>query len=244
MVWALWKDPQHRAVKLHLHFEVLKGVACDATISPAACSEPAHLKAMLEPGRLYVMDRGYASYELFQAILKAGSSFIGRVQDTTAFGFDKDRPLTAADRAAGVTRDVLLFRLGTLSNPNKFRCPLRLVIVHRIKPDHTIENLWLISDRLDLAAELIALGYRYRWTVELFFRWFKCILDCRHLLSQKPSGVAMQCYAALIASLLLVLWTGQKPTKRMWEMIQYYLIGWATWEELQAHLQKSSAGKR
>ena len=244
MVWALWQDDSHRAVKMHLHFEVLKGAPCDALFSPAACSEPAHLQAMLTPGRLYVMDRGYASYDLFQAILKAGSSFIGRVQDNTAFGFKEDRPLTAADRAAGVICDAWLVRLGALSHPKHFSYPLRLVIVQRRKPDQTTENLWLITDRLDLPAELIALAYHYRWTIELFFRWFKCILGCRHLLSHSSSGVAMQCYAALIATLLIILWTSQKPTKRMWEMIQHYLAGWATWEELQTYVQKSAARKK
>jgi hypothetical protein len=41
---------------------------------------------------------------------------------------------------------------------------------------------------------------------------------------------------ALIASLLIALWTGRKPTKRTWEMIQFYLIGWATLEELERHI--------
>jgi hypothetical protein len=237
MVWALWQDSEHRAIKMHLHFEVFKGVPCDAKITPAACSEPAHLQAMLQPGRLYVMDRGYDSYELFQAILAVGSSFISRVLDSTRFALKDERPLTTADRAAGVVRDALLFHLGTRTNPNAFYHPLRLVIVRRLKPDHTVEEIWLITDRLDLPAELIALAYRYRWTVELFFRWLKCIVGCRHLLFQSANGVAIQCYVALIASLLVVLWTGQKATKRTWEMIQFYLIGWATLEELQAHLE-------
>jgi Transposase DDE domain len=245
MAWALWQDPAHRAVKMHLHFEVFKGVPCDAKITPAACSEPAHLQTMLQPGRLYVMDRGYASYELFQAVLNAGSSLVGRVQDNTAFAFKEDRPLADADRAAGVIRDALLFRLGARTNyATGFYHLLRLVIVRRLKPDHTVEDIWLVTDRLDLTAEMIALAYRYRWTVELFFRWFKCILGCRHLLFHSANGVAIQCYAALIASLLVVLWTGQKPSKRTWEMIQYYLIGWATLEELQAHLEKLAARQK
>ena len=61
-------------------------------------------------------------------------------------------------------------------------------------------------------------------------------MGCRHLLSQSQNGVAIQCYVALIASLLIVLWTGRKPTKRTWEMIQFYLIGWASLEELEDHL--------
>jgi hypothetical protein len=236
MAWALWRDDEHRAVKLHLHFEVFKSVPADATLTAAACSEPGQLQAMLQPGRFYVLDRGYACYELFDDIVKAGSSFVGRVKDNVDFGVARERPLTAADRAAGIVRDVELVRLGRLYGQETLRRRWRLVIVRRTKADGTTEDLYLITDRLDLTAELVALAYRYRWMVELFFRWFKCILGCRHLLSCNANGVTIQCYVALIASLLIVLWTGRKPTKRTWEMIQFYLIGWASLEELERHL--------
>ena len=58
MAWALWRDEHHHAAKLHLQFEVLKGIPVDATLTPAACSEPAQLRVMRQPGRLYVTDRG------------------------------------------------------------------------------------------------------------------------------------------------------------------------------------------
>src|SRR4029077_20124032 len=74
MAWALWMDADHCGVKLHLHFDVLKGIPADATLTPAACSETAALAGSLQPGRLYVVDRGYADYELFATIIKAGSS--------------------------------------------------------------------------------------------------------------------------------------------------------------------------
>jgi hypothetical protein len=45
-------------------------------------------------------------------------------------------------------------------------------------------------------------------------------------------------YTALIASLLVVLWTGRKPTKRTWEMLQFYFQGWASLNEVEAHLEK------
>ncbi len=236
MAWALWTDDRHRAAKLHLHFEVLKGVPADATLTAAACSEPAQLEAMLQAGRLYVLDRGYADYDLFRAILGAGSSLVARVKDSTAFRVGEERPVTPAARAAGVVRDVVLAKLGTDHHKDVVGRPVRLVIVHRTKPDGSPEALWLITDRLDLPAELVALAYRYRWTVELFFRWFKCILGCRHLLAADQNGVAIQVYVALIASLLIVLWTGRKPTRRTWEMVQFYLTGWASLEELERHL--------
>jgi len=241
MAWALWQDAEHRGVKMHLHFEVLKGVPCDAKITPAASSEPGQMGTMLEAGRLYVQDRGYAGFKLFQEILAAHSSFIGRVQEGMVFKLKENRPLTDADRSAGVVRDALLFHVGSRASPYAFYHALRLVIVRRTKADNTPEDLWLLTDRLDLSAELVALAYRYRWTVELFFRWFKRILGCRHLLFNSANGVAIQCYVGLIATLLVVLWTGLKPNKRTWEMIQWYLIGMATLEEVQAHIEKLKA---
>ena len=59
MAWALWKDSEHRGVKLHLHFDVFCGTPLDASITHASGSETDQLRAMLRPGRLYVIDRGY-----------------------------------------------------------------------------------------------------------------------------------------------------------------------------------------
>ncbi|HEX4609083.1 MAG TPA: IS4 family transposase [Urbifossiella sp.] len=236
MAWAVWRDDTHRAAKLHLAFEVLTGVPVDATVTPGASSEPDQLRALLRPGRVYVIDRGYAGYPLFRDVLDAGSSFIGRVQDNTTWTRAEDRPLTPAARAAGVVRDLLVARLGTGHHADVLGRPVRVVIVRRGKPDGTTEDLWRVTDRLDLDPERIGLAYRYRWSVELFFRWFKCLLGCRHLVAADRNGVTIQVYVALIASLLVVVWTGRVPTKRMWEMIRLYVLGWATLAEVEAYL--------
>lgn len=244
MAWALWNGERQRAAKLHLAFDVLKSVPADATITPAASSEHAQLLAMLQPGRLYVLDRGYAGYELFRDVLNAGSSLVARVKDNTAFTVADERPISQTAKDAGVVRDVVLSRLGTDHHKDVLKRPMRLVIVRRTKPDGELEELWLITDRLDLDAELVALAYRFRWTVELFFRWLKCILGCRHLISESENGVAIQLYVALIASLLIAVYTGRKPTKRTLEMIQFYLIGWASLEEVEAHLANLAAAEQ
>jgi Transposase DDE domain len=238
MAWALGNKPENRAAKLHLHFDVLKGVPCQAAVTPAACSEPGQLEAMLQPDRLYVLDRGYADYELFARIVAAGSSLVARVKDSTAFTVEQERPLDAAAVKAGVIRDVVLSRLGTSHHKDHLKRKMRLVIVRTIDRDGKANELWLITDRLDLDADLVALAYRYRWTVELFFRWLKCILGARHLIAHSRNGVTLQMYAALIVSLLIVLRVGRKPTKRTYETIQFYLVGWVTDEEFERHLSK------
>jgi Transposase DDE domain len=240
MAWALWQDADHRAAKLHVHFEVLKGVPCDATTTPGNGSEREQLRAMLRPDRLYVIDRGYVDYALFRRILDAGSSFIGRVYDDVAFRIAEERPIAAEAKSAGVIRDVVVSKLGTDHHKDELHQAVRLVFVAtgKTRPDGTAEVLILCTDRLDLAAELVALGYQFRWAVELFFRWLKCILGCRHLIFESPRGVALQVYVALIASVLVSLWTGHKPTKRTFEMLCFYFSGMASRDELLAHIEK------
>jgi Transposase DDE domain len=113
-VGALGMDDFHRAGKMHLQFDILQAVPSDATVTAGASSEPAPLRALLQADRLYVLDRGYADYQRFRAILHAGSSLIGRVKDNIAFGVTAECPLTAEARAAGVVRDTRRHRLGTL----------------------------------------------------------------------------------------------------------------------------------
>lgn len=244
MAWALWLDDTHRAAKLHLHFDVFKAVPCHATVTDGNGNEKKELRAALQPNRLYVIDRGYAEYQLFQDIIDAKSSFIGRIRDNAVFKLVEERPLSDDAKKAGVVRDRVVW-LGCETSGQVFQQPLRVVAVATGKTDSQgrPEILLLSSDRLDLDAAWIALGYKYRWTVELFFRWFKCILGCQHLLSTCHNGVAIQVYLALIASLLIVLWTGAKPSKRTFEMLCLYFQGWASEKELLAHLQREQAKK-
>ena len=162
------------------------------------------------------------------------------MQDNAAYEVQEERPVAAAAQAAGVVRDAVLRRLGTAHHVRLLPQPFRVVGIAtgKLQNNGTPEVMLLVTNRLELDAELIALAYRYRWAVELFFRWTKCVLGCRHLLSQSEKGVRIQVYAALIASLLISLWVGRAPTKRTYEMLCFYLSGWASEEELVAHVDR------
>jgi hypothetical protein len=237
MAWALWMNEENRAAKMHLVFEVLRGIPRKVSVTEGNASEAKQLRGLLEPGRLYVTDRGYNEYLLFEQILEVGSSFICRIRERLTWNVIEERPLSAEAKAAGVQRDVVL-RFGSKRHGTLIETPLRVVEVRTGKIDSKGEPeiLKLATDRMDLEAELVALGYKYRWSVELYFRWFKCILGCRHLLSESQNGVEIQVYVGIIASLLISLWTGRKPTKRTFEMVCLYFSGWADEEELLAHI--------
>jgi len=216
----------------------MKGVPTQLAVTPAACSEPGQLERMLEADRLYVMDRGYASFELFAAILRGRSSFVARVKDDISLHVQEERAINAEARKAGVIRDVILSRLGAGHHKDVVGRPMRLVIVRVVERDGKVHEHWLVTDLLDLDADLVALAYRYRWTVELFFRWLKCVLGTRHLIAENANGVLLQMYAACIVCLLIQLRTGRQPNKRTFEAIQFYLMGWVSDEELDAHLSR------
>jgi hypothetical protein len=242
MAWALWQDEQHRAAKMHVAFAVLRQGPVEVTITAGNGSERAEWRRLAQPGGFYVVDRGYVDYDLFQELHDLPCSFLCRVKDNAAYEVQEERGLSPAAIQAGVVDDALLRRLGTSHHTRLLPQPFRLVRVAtgKIRHDGTPEMILLVTNRLDLDADLLAIAYRYRWAVELFFRWIKCVLGCRHLLSQGINGVRIQVYAAFIASLLLSLWIGRAPTKRTYEMLCFYLSGWASEEEVVAHIDRLS----
>jgi hypothetical protein len=63
-------------------------------------------------------------------------------------------------------------------------------------------------------------------------------------LTTHPVGIQIQAYCAIIACLLIHLWTGGKPTLRTFEMLCLYLQGWASLEEVMAQIEKLRAKTR
>ena len=240
MAWALWQDDQHRAAKMHVAFAVLRQGPVEVTVTAGNGSERAEWRGLVQPGGFYVVDRGYVDYGLFQELHDVPCSFICRVKDNAAYEVQAARTLSPTAVQAGVVHDAVLRRLGTAHHTRLLPQPFRVVQVAtgKTRQDGTPDVLVLVTHRLDLDAELIAVAYRYRWAVELFFRWVKCVLGCRHLLSQGLNGVRIQVYAAFSASLLISLWVGRAPTKRTYEMLCFYLSGWATETELIAHIDR------
>jgi len=248
--WTPKTEGKHlSAYRLHTHFEVLSGKAAriDATsASPKGDGdERAVLQRTIEADRCYVLDRGYISYRLWNAINTVGSSYVCRSSDRTLATVTHVNDLTEADRAANVISDEIV-DLGWKSR-HRIRPdhPVRLVCV-AVKP-HESSRGWkgphcdgvlrLVTNRLDLPAELIAEMYRLRWVIEMFFRTFKQLLGCRHLFSCDHNGVEIQAYCGMIVCMLILIYTGEKPNRAMYQMVWYYLIGLASLKELEAFIK-------
>jgi hypothetical protein len=240
--------------RLHTQFEIDRYVPTRMDVTGGANrgdqDERYVLGQHLQSDRCYVLDRGYAKFSLFNAIVAAKSSYVCRVRDNSSYEIVEERPLTQEAVKAQVVADYQVTLGKNRPAEDRPSHPVRLVMVKttphvnrgkygRGSTGNASDGyLRMVTNLLDVPAEIITLIYQYRWTIEVFFRFFKHLLGCRHLISTDPVGVEIQAYCAIIACMLISLWTGRKPTQRTYEMVYYYLIGWASEEELLAHVEK------
>jgi len=234
MSWALYgggRAGSSRAVKLHLSLHLLEDKPVRGTVRRGKDCERAVWHERWEAGDAYVGDRYYGEdYELLDQLAQEFCAYVLRLREQATITVEEELPLSQADRLAGVVRQAWV-RLGRRTRTQRLRVVWveaeahSLILVTNLGPE-------------ELPAELVSLLYRRRWQVELFFRWIKCILGCRHWLAESPEGVALQIYLALIAALLLQLYVGKRPSKRMMELIQFYLLGVATQAELTRGLEQ------
>jgi hypothetical protein len=238
--------------RVHLEFEVLRSLPEQMLVTPdevgGDADERSVLARNLRGGRMYVMDRGYERYALFERIVQAQSDYLCRVQHRS-MPLLREFPVSEEGRQAGVLRDELVQPGRSRNEVGAISHSVRRITLNQTgpgrrrndRPQH--EEIILLTNLLEVPVEVLAAVYRLRWSIELFFRFFKHVLGCRHLLSHKPEGVAIQVYCALIAALLLSLATGQSLGRRGFELLCLYFQGWAEEDELLSGLERLSRKK-
>jgi hypothetical protein len=249
---ACFKSRTDQGWKLHAHFEVLRGVPTFARVTDASgkgeANERSVLRSSLQADRCYITDRGYEEFSLFNDIVAARSSYVCRVRNDHHFTPDHTCELTPEAQAAGVLEDVI----GSVGSPKSKRIERpthmqRRIVIH-ITPHpkrggrrraSASQDIVLVTNLLEIPAEILVLLYRFRWLIELFFRWLKCVLSCRHLMSESENGIQIQMYCALIACLLIQLAGGNvKPNQWTYKLLCLYVQGWATEEDVLEHLRE------
>jgi hypothetical protein len=252
---ACFSTRKDRGWKLHTHFEVLRGIPTFARVTDAsgrgAASEKSVLRKSLQADHCYITDRGYEEFALFNAIVAQRSSYVCRVKSSHCFTVEQLRSLTDDARAAGVLEDAV----GRMGSPNSKRIEhpnhtQRRMVVRLVEHPKrggrrrrgATQDIVLTTNLLDVPAEVIGLLYRFRWMIELFFRWLKCVMSCRHLVSESENGIQIQMYCALIAHLLVQLVVGDvRPTKWTYTLLTLYMQGWANDDDILKHLQSLAA---
>jgi len=223
-------------VRLNLRFAAVSGVPEGVCVSGADSSEADALMAALEPGLVYVMDRGYVHFELLDRILHAGSDFVLRLRSNNGFSAGKSLPLDEEDRRQGLLADTLGHLTGS---PPRHRPPQGLLrVVTIFQEDRPDQPLRLLTNLTDVPARVIGLLYRWRWKIELFFRWLKVHAHFRHLTSHSKNGVTSGFYIAVIGVLLMYLHTQRPVSKYGFAMLGLVAAGQARMEDILPILER------
>lgn len=196
--WAKLKKVR-AAVKLNLAMELKGSIPAFFQISSGKTHDIYFLDFLeLENGAYYVMDKGYVDFERLYKIHTADAFFVTRAKDNFAF---KRIYSGAVDRTTGVICDQVI-RLKTYYAAKGYPEKLRRVKYYDKTTDRTYVFL---TNNFNLPALTVALLYKYRWQVELFFKWIKQHLNIESFWGRSENAVKTQICIALCSYLLVAI---------------------------------------
>jgi hypothetical protein len=191
--------------KIHLQFRPLSGRPENFVVTRDQVhgegDERDVLEQHLEPDCVYIADRGYERYSLYNAIVDAKSSYVIRNQQREVEVVES-REISQAARAARVISDEIVRPSPNSRSTSQFNHTVRRIIIAkreagRPRADRKKSDVVILyTNLIDIPAEVVAAIYELRWSIELFFRFLKQVLGCRRLLSNKPNAIAIQVYCA------------------------------------------------
>ena len=214
-----------------------------AQVTPGKACERAVLRNTLRKGDAYIGDRYYAEHFAFFTYLSRQNCryLIRLIEGRGALSVEEEIPVSASDAREGIQRQAWA-RLGNEANGTLSE-RLRVIWVKGCSGTELFLATNLSPEALSAADA--ALLYKERWQVEYFFRWVKCLMaeERWHWIAEGPKGVAIQLYLTLIGALLLQLDLGRRPSKRVWELFQWYLCGMLDEESLAERLRARLAAE-
>lgn len=196
--WAEYK-PYASGVKLHTLLNVATHIPTFVRLTRAKVHDVNLLDEMpVEPGAVYVLDRGYVDYGRLYRIAQNGAFFVTRPRKSFRFRRTKSNPV---DQTTGVRVDQCV-RLLSFYPAKNYPDTLRRV---RYVDTERNKKLTFITNNFAWAATTIADLYKCRWEVELFFKWLKQHLRIKAFFGTSENAVKTQIWIALSAYLILAI---------------------------------------
>ena len=204
MHWADYRKGAKKA-KTHIGFDLNRSIPAKIFMTNGKGDERPFVSQILTPGQTGVMDRYYQRHKSFDLWQAEGKHFICRIKENT-----NKTVLRANDIKPGsiVFYDAVVL-LGT-PNVNQTEKELRLVGYRVAKKEY-----WIATDRHELSAEEVAMAYKLRWNIEIFFGWWKRHLKVYHLIARSPHGLMVQILAGLITYLLLAIYCHEQHKEKV-----------------------------
>ena len=204
MHWADYRKGSKKA-KVHLGFDLNRGIPRKVFLSDGNGAERPFVSMILSPGQTGVTDRGYQAHDRFDQWQEEQKHFVSRIKANTK---KKILKTSEIDSDSNIFYDAVVL-LGT-PGVNQTQKPVRVV-------GYTANNVkyWVATSRLDLTAEQIALIYKLRWDIEIFFGWWKRHLRVYHLIARSEYGLMVQILSGLITYLLLAIYCREQHNEKV-----------------------------
>jgi IS4 transposase len=170
-----------------------------AVITPGKVHEIRIARQMKLPrGAMVVFDRGFKDYAWFGELTEQGVLFVTRMKDNADSVVVERRPVSEAERAAGVRADeiVVFCQQATADNRRFFRWV-------RSWDAEQQRELVFLTNHSTLAPSVVAAVYRERWQVELFFKALKQNLRVKTFVGTSAHALKIQIWTALLAILVV-----------------------------------------
>ena len=211
--WATFRRNKG-AVKLHTLLDVKTQIPCFMIVTPASTHDVKMMEHIpYEQNGFYIFDRGYNSFSDLYRIHLLGAFFVIRAKNNLKFRRIYSRP---CNKQSIICDQIGVFSAGKSQDlyPEKSRR------IHYFDTD-TGRDFIFLTNNISLTANEIALLYKNRWQIELFFKWIKQHLKVKSFWGHTENAVKIQLYCAVIAYCLVAIAAKElKLDRKIYTIIQ------------------------
>lgn len=196
--WARYRKAAG-AMKIHTLYDVKTSIPCFLRVTDGLTHDMRGLDWITyEPGGFYVLDKGYTDFKRLYRIQRHSAFFVTRARTNSQLKrvYSKE-----VNNFKGVRCDQTVKLIGYYSS-RKYPDKLRRIKFFDAENNRT---LIFLTNNFELDAKQIALLYKYRWKIELFFKWIKQHLKIKAFWGISMNAVKIQVYTAIITYTLVTI---------------------------------------
>lgn len=187
-------------VKMHTLYDVTTDIPSFVIITDASVHDSKVMDQIpYQSDSFYIFDRAYMATEHLFQIEMSEAYFVVREKSKILYKVLEDKHCSNPD--TGVMADQIIVFTGSKTK-KQYPRELRRVVFYDSENNRT---LVLYTNNFEVSAQQIALLYKYRWRVELFFKWMKQHLRIKEFYGTSENAVQIQIYAALTAYCLVAI---------------------------------------
>jgi hypothetical protein len=196
--WARFRRAKG-AVKLHTMIDLQGAIPVFIDITDGKVHDVNVLDILIpEPGSYIIMDRGYLDFERLYRLHQSLSFFVIRAKRNLQFQRRYSHPV---DKSTGVRSDQTILLTGPKSS-EFYPDPLRRISYYSAERD---KRLIFLTNDFSVPSPTVAALYRYRWQVELFFKWIKQHLRIKRFYGTSENSVKTQIWIAVAVYVLVAI---------------------------------------